>query len=126
MMMMTSVDDRDGCQTREIPHAQLGSSVVEGKPHQETDCYTYLGSKINNIGSPKHEELLNKIYEMGKKQDGPQNEDIWREANIGPMTTFIRKRRLRCYGHVLRREGEDTTNKMLNIQVGEVGACPHS
>ena len=57
---------------------------------------------------------------MGQKQDqeGPQNEDIWREANIGPVPTFLRKRRLRWYGHVLRKEGEDTTNKMLNIVLG--------
>ena len=34
-----------------------------------------------------------------------KNEDIWREANVEPMTTFVRKRRLRWYGHVLRKEG---------------------
>ena len=33
------------------------------------------------------------------------------------MTTFLRKKRLRWYGHALRKEGEDTTKKMLNMQV---------
>ena len=33
------------------------------------------------------------------------------------MTTFLRKRRLVWYDHVLRRKVDDTTNKMLNIQV---------
>ena len=33
------------------------------------------------------------------------NEDIWREANVEPMTTCLRKRRLRWYGHVLSKEG---------------------
>ena len=51
------------------------------------------------------------------KKDHVKNEDIWREANVEPMTTFLRKKRLRWYGHVLRKEGEDTTKKMLNMQV---------
>ena len=46
-----------------------------------------------------------------------KNEDIWREADIEPMKTFLRKRRLRWRGHVLGQEGEDTTKKMLNVQV---------
>ena len=33
------------------------------------------------------------------------------------MITFLRKRRLRWYGHVLRKEGEETIKKMLNMQV---------
>ena len=49
------------------------------------------------------------------KKDHFKNEDIWREANIEPMTTFLRKKRLRWYGHAIRKEGEDTT-KMLNMQ----------
>ena len=31
-------------------------------------------------------------------------EDIWRETNIEPVTTFLKKTRLRWYGH----EGDDT------------------
>ena len=42
-----------------------------------------------------------------------KNEDIWREANIEPMTTFLRQKQLRWYGHVLKKEGEDTTKKMI-------------
>ena len=33
-------------------------------------------------------------------KDHIKNEDIWREANVEPMTTFLRKKRLRWYGHV--------------------------
>ena len=36
------------------------------------------------------------------KKDRIKNEDIWREANVEPMTMFLRKKRLRWYGHVLR------------------------
>ena len=50
-------------------------------------------------------------------KDHIKNEDIWREANVEPMTTFLRKKRLRWYGHVLRNEGEDTTKNMLIMQV---------
>ena len=50
-------------------------------------------------------------------KDHVKNEDIWREADVEPMTTFFRKKRLRWYVHVLRKEGEDTTKKMLNMQV---------
>ena len=50
------------------------------------------------------------------KKDHVKNEDIWREAKIKRMTTFLRQKRLRLYVHVLRKEGEDTTKKMLTMQ----------
>ena len=37
------------------------------------------------------------------KKDHINNEDIWREANVEPMTTFLRKKRMRWYGHVGRK-----------------------
>ena len=37
------------------------------------------------------------------KKDHIKNEDIWTEANIKPMPTFLGKRQLRWYGHVLRK-----------------------
>ena len=51
------------------------------------------------------------------KKDHIKNEDIWREANVEPMTTFLKKKRLPWCGHVLRKEWEDTTKKKLNMQV---------
>ena len=51
------------------------------------------------------------------KNDHVKNVDIWRDANIGPMIAFLRQKRLRWYGHVPRKEGEDTTKNMLNMQV---------
>ena len=51
------------------------------------------------------------------KKDHIKNEDIWRDANVEPMTTFLGRKRQRWYVHVLRKEGEDTTNNMLNMQV---------
>ena len=51
------------------------------------------------------------------KKDQIKNEDIWKEATIEPMTTFLRKRRLQWYDHVLGTEGEDTTKKMVTMQV---------
>ena len=39
------------------------------------------------------------------KKDHIKNEDIWREANVEPMTTFLRKKRLRWYGHVKEGRG---------------------
>ena len=44
-------------------------------------------------------------------------EDIWRECSIEPMTTFRRQKWMQWYGHVLRKEGEDTTKKMITMQV---------
>ena len=43
--------------------------------------------------------------------------DIWREANIEPMITFPRQNQLRWYGHVLRKEGEDTTKNMITTSM---------
>ncbi len=34
------------------------------------------------------------------KKDHIKNEDIWREANIEPITMFLRQKRMRWYGHV--------------------------
>ena len=50
-------------------------------------------------------------------KDHIKNEDIWRDANVETMTTFFGKKGQRWYCHVLRKEGDDTTNNMLNMQV---------
>ena len=74
--------------------------------------------KKNDIQKLHTTEMRMLRWARGKtKKDHIKNEDIWREANVEPMTTFLRKKRLRWYGHVLRKEGEDTTKKMLNMQV---------
>ena len=46
-----------------------------------------------------------------------KNDHIWREANIEPMTTVLRQKRLRWNGHVLRKEGDDTTKKRITVRV---------
>ena len=51
------------------------------------------------------------------EKDLIKNEDMWRDANIKPMATVQRQKRLRWYDHVLGKEREDTTNKMFNMQV---------
>ena len=51
------------------------------------------------------------------KKDHVNNEDIWREANIEPMTTFLGQRRLRWYGHVLTKEAPDTTKRMITTRI---------
>ena len=38
-------------------------------------------------------------------KDHTKNENLCREAYMEPMTTVLRKRRLRWYGHVLIQEG---------------------
>ena len=50
-------------------------------------------------------------------KDHIKNEDIWRDANVETMTTFLGKKGQRWYCHVLRKEGDDTTKNMLNVQV---------
>ena len=52
------------------------------------------------------------------KKDHIKNEDIWREANIEPMITFIRKRRLRWYGHMLRK-GRIPPNDVKHASAGK-------
>ena len=51
------------------------------------------------------------------KKDHIKNEDIRRESNFEAMTIFLRKRPLRWYGHVLKKEREETTKNMINVQV---------
>ena len=77
-----------------------------------------IRSKKNDTQKQNTTEMSMLRWARGKtKKDHIKNDDIWREANIGPMTTFLRSRRLRWYGHVLRKEGEDATKKMLHMLV---------
>ena len=65
-----------------------------------------LGSKENDTQKLHTTEMRMLRWARDKtKKDHIKNEDIWREANVEPMTTFLRKKRLRWYGHVLRKEG---------------------
>ena len=51
-------------------------------------------------------EMIMLRWARGKnKKDHIKNEDIWRDANVEPMTTFLGKKRQRWYCHVLRRKG---------------------
>ena len=76
------------------------------------------GSKEKRYTKLHTTEMRMVRWARGKtNKDHIKNEDIWREANVEPMTTFLRKKRMLWYGHVLRKEGEDTTKKMLNMQV---------
>ena len=44
-------------------------------------------------------------------------EAIWREVNEEPMLTFLIMKRRRLYDHVFRKEGDDITNTILNMQL---------
>ena len=59
---------------------------------------------------PKHYTPL-RWARCNTKKGHIKTEDVLTEANIEPMTTFLRKRRLRWYCHVLRKEGEVTPRR---------------
>ena len=49
--------------------------------------------------------------------DHVRNVDIWKEAHKYPMAEILRKKRLRWYGHVQRRDKYDVTRKKLQMKV---------
>ncbi len=51
--------------------------------------------------------------------DDVRNLDIWKEAHMFPMTEFLRKKRLRWFGHVQRRDEDDATRNILQMTVDE-------
>ena len=94
---------------------KIYKTIVKPAMIYGSECWAV---KKNDIQKLHTTEMRMLRWARGKtKKDHIKNEDIWREANVEPMTTFLRKKRLRWYGHVLRKEGEDTTKKMLNMQV---------
>ena len=42
---------------------------------------------------------------------------IWNEAHMYPMAEFLREKRLRWFGHVQRRDKDDATRKILQMEV---------
>ena len=51
--------------------------------------------------------------------DHVRNVDIWNEAHMYPMAEFLREKRLRWFGHVQRRDKDDATRKILQMEVEE-------
>ena len=49
--------------------------------------------------------------------DHVRNVDIWNEAHMYPMAEFLRENRLRWFGHVQRRDKDDATRKILQMEV---------
>ena len=94
---------------------KIYKTIVKPAMIYGSECWAV---KKNDTQKLHTTEMRMLIWARGKtKKDHIKNEDIWREANVEPMTTFFRKKRLRWYGHMLRKEGEDTTKKMLDMQV---------
>ena len=49
--------------------------------------------------------------------DHVRNVDIWKEAHMYPMAEFLTEKRLRWFGHVQRRDTDDATRKILQMEV---------
>ena len=49
--------------------------------------------------------------------DHVRNVDIWNEAHMYQMAEFLRENRLRWFGHVQRRDKDDATRKILQMEV---------
>ena len=49
--------------------------------------------------------------------DHVRNVDIWKEAHMYPMAEFLRENRLRWFGHVQRRDKDDATRNILQMEV---------
>ena len=92
-----------------IVYSNILLSVVKTKAKPATihGCECWAVKKKNNTQKLHTIDMrMLRLATGNTKNDHIRNEDIWREANIESMTTFLRKRRLRWYGHLLRKEGE--------------------
>ena len=57
----------------------------------------------------------NEDVEMGKRED--QVEDIRKEVDVKPVETFLENKRLKWFGHCLRRERNHICAKSLRLEV---------
>ena len=46
-----------------------------------------------------------------------RNVDIWKEAHMYSMAEFFKEKSLRWFGHVQRRDKDDATRKILQMEV---------
>ena len=67
-----------------------------------TECWAVKKNDTHKL--PTTEMRMLRWVRGKTKKDHVKNEDIWKEANIEPMTSFLRKRRPIWYGHVSRKE----------------------
>ena len=93
----------------------LAEYIIIASPLFET------GSQENDTQKLHTTEMRMLRWARGKtKKEHIKNEDIWREANIEPMTTYNGKRWLIMARPCVkegRKEGEYTTKKMVTMQV---------
>ena len=54
---------------------------------------------------------------MGKRLGHIRNEDIRKEAHIKPVETFLENRRIKWFGHCMRREHNHICAKSLRLEV---------
>ena len=82
---------------------KIYKTIVKPATIYGSECWAV---KKNDTQKLHTTEMRMLRWARGKtKKDHVKNEDIWREANTDPMTSFLRKKRLRWYGHVLRKQG---------------------
>ena len=81
-----------------------------------------LGSYKEGVGEIEH-NYSNAHVAVGKRKnktkvDNARNLDIsWKEAHMDPAAEFLRKKRLRWFGQVQRRNKDDVTRTILQMTV---------
>ena len=104
----------------------INSKIRSTKPYSVRLAIIY-GCKRWAVEKHEIQTRYNKLHTTHMKMlkwardmtnvDHIKHEDVWREASIEPIATYLRKKRLKWYGHVLRKEMDDYTKKMSNMLV---------
>ena len=80
-----------------------------------SECWAVKKKDENKLNSAEMRMLR---WARGKTRlDHIRNEDIWKEAHVKHVETFLENKRLKWFGHCLRRERSHVCAKSLRLEV---------
>ena len=86
---------------------------VESRYLQSSCCSLHTIAKVYFLFQTE----LSSIIQLKTRLDHIRNEDIRKEADVKPVATFLENKRLKWFGHCLRRERKHICAKSLRLEV---------
>ena len=95
--------------------AKVYTTIIRPAMTCRSECWAVKMKDENNLNSAEMRMLR---WARGKtKLDHIRNEDIRKEADVKPVETFLENKRLKWFGHCLRRERNHICAKSLRLEV---------
>ena len=102
-------------QTNKVEDKKVYKTAIKPAMVYYAECWAVRKKEERKLHTTEMRMLR---WARGKTRlDHVRNEDIWKEAHMCPMAEFLREKRLRWFGHVQRRDIDDATRKILQMEV---------